>query len=452
MKGEHGRGYSRHVRNTDHQPDKVPPAVAALLAVTSIPPPKKGISSRKGRHHGERRGQQETVMALLDGRLFDETSTTSRSPLGILLSPSGELDQDEAELGGMGRQASQSAEPLSLDSVPLLETDDSSSVDSFSDPSSPQSSSEGKRGNNHRKEKSLSSPPAESCSLDHPLLGGRNPLYDPDPDGHAPEYNLPATSPSNREKARLERPVRRQSSLKSNLTASLRVLRSAAKSFSNFTTTPAIQTEDFLTRSILSISPQFTDERRPLPSDDTPTPALRRYLNPLQPSRQQYLHTPYHHLHSIPSCNNRRRSIEVRNPPCTASIQLQTYRRQLQPLPQSNNNSSCITTRSLKQQEQPENPTIYNRPREPRENSDFLRVIVLEMNMRRRGKLSDTAPGRARFVLPPRKTSLSSSSPSSSSSSSSSPVSTTSSSAGSSFLQRDLTNTAAPERWIGITA
>ncbi|KAK3061131.1 hypothetical protein LTS18_006956, partial [Coniosporium uncinatum] len=41
--------------------------------------------------------------------------------------------------------------------------------------------------------------------------------------------------------------------------------------------------------------------------------------------------------------------------------------------------------------------------REPRENSDFLRVIVLEMNMRRSGKLDGKAGGRAKVWLPPRK-------------------------------------------------
>lgn len=41
------------------------------------------------------------------------------------------------------------------------------------------------------------------------------------------------------------------------------------------------------------------------------------------------------------------------------------------------------------------------RPREPRENSDFLRVIVLEMNMRRVGKLDNTG-GRAKIWLAPR--------------------------------------------------
>lgn len=41
--------------------------------------------------------------------------------------------------------------------------------------------------------------------------------------------------------------------------------------------------------------------------------------------------------------------------------------------------------------------------REPRENSDFLRIVVLEMEMKRRGKLDAKAGSRARIWLPPRK-------------------------------------------------
>lgn len=45
---------------------------------------------------------------------------------------------------------------------------------------------------------------------------------------------------------------------------------------------------------------------------------------------------------------------------------------------------------------------MVSRQREPRENADFLRVVVLEMNMRRKGKLDDAVAGRARIWLPPR--------------------------------------------------
>ena len=45
------------------------------------------------------------------------------------------------------------------------------------------------------------------------------------------------------------------------------------------------------------------------------------------------------------------------------------------------------------------------RQREMRENPDFIRIAVMEMAMRRQGKLDDQRPGRARWALPPRKTS-----------------------------------------------
>lgn len=42
------------------------------------------------------------------------------------------------------------------------------------------------------------------------------------------------------------------------------------------------------------------------------------------------------------------------------------------------------------------------RQRDMRENSDFIRVAVMEMLMRKKGKLDDQKPGRARWALPPR--------------------------------------------------
>jgi hypothetical protein len=71
-------------------------------------------------------------------------------------------------------------------------------------------------------------------------------------------------------------------------------------------------------------------------------------------------------------------------------IQMMTYTRKRKPSPVRTVN------------EVPE-ALIGGRQREPRENGDFLRVIVLEMNMRRSGKLDPKAPGRARVWLPPRK-------------------------------------------------
>jgi len=66
------------------------------------------------------------------------------------------------------------------------------------------------------------------------------------------------------------------------------------------------------------------------------------------------------------------------------------------------------------------------RQREPRENSDFLRVIVLEMNMRRKGKLDAKSLGRARVWLPPRK--------------------------GGDKVEELSTGKDVPKRWVGISA
>ena len=43
------------------------------------------------------------------------------------------------------------------------------------------------------------------------------------------------------------------------------------------------------------------------------------------------------------------------------------------------------------------------RQRDYRENSDFIRIAVLEMLMRKNGKLDDQKPGRAKWALLPRK-------------------------------------------------
>ena len=161
--------------------------------------------------------------------------------------------------------------------------------------------------------------------------------------------------------------VTRRLNLVSNLTASLRVLKSAAKSFTALTASAASlqQPEDYLTRSILSISPQYTDERRPSPSTEVPAPAVRRYLNPWSASYDES--------------------------PCTGAVQMQTY-----------NVSGAAKTRAAAKRAEDDAAPAAARPREVRENADFLRVIVLEMNMRRGGKLSDAAHGKARYMLPPR--------------------------------------------------
>ena len=79
-------------------------------------------------------------------------------------------------------------------------------------------------------------------------------------------------------------------------------------------------------------------------------------------------------------------------------IQMQTYDRR-----NKSRNRRSKNTDPFSEAGRLQSPTPTVRQREPRENSDFLRVIVLEMNMRRVGKLDAKAVGKARIWLPPRK-------------------------------------------------
>lgn len=335
----------------------IPPAVAALLAVTAIPvAPEKGQRGSKPKRtpldiyveHTPPECSFPTPDNLFivdenvddSALIFDSVDVepvsfprySSSAALSILLSPPDDFDdKDSCSLSS------------SSESVPSLE-DDSASILSWSGPSTPVVRDKRSR---------VISPPPEDCALDHPLLFTQENMF---------ETTQVHSEASSQFTLQGFRPLL---SFKSNLTASLRALKSAAKNFSTISA-PLTQPDDFLTRSIFSNTPRFADEKRPRPSKDIPTPAIRRYLNP-GTSLMQENH-------------------------CTGAIQMQTYNR---------------VRRTPKQKPRPVQPLRTDegdtpRPREPRENSDFLRVIVLEMNMRRGGKLSETAQGRARLVLPPR--------------------------------------------------
>ena len=120
--------------------------------------------------------------------------------------------------------------------------------------------------------------------------------------------------------------------------------------------------------------------------EDTPTEAQRRYLNPTPLSfdeqeapYQLALHAPY-------------LAEPIEGAP---TIQMQTYTRGRRKSghkrgnldPQSEAGRALLGAAGVRQ-------------REPRENSDFLRVVVMEMNMKRSGKLEY---GKAKLWLPPRK-------------------------------------------------
>ena len=359
-----------------HDPTAVPTSAAAFIAITSplastlgteAPrTPRFDGGSRKTRTRDEELGISQHAM-----------SASSPRSWSMLLSPPNESDLENISIGSdITLSGASFGRSLSNESMPSLDTDYGSST-SASSISTPGTLC-GSRGGIERKPKGVCSSKIEECPLDHPLL----PLPPTEDSGLASlaiDTGLAASNPPSTR--------RRQSGFRSNLSA---LFRSAARSFSNFSA-PAISRDEYLTRSLLPISPPFTDERRPLPLLEPPDPTLRRYLNPITASPAE-LHT--HHEHA-PSQKARSQ--------CTTSIQLQTYQRTPRPSAKASAPPIFASANAAIAEAADEPFTVSSpRPRELRENSDFLRVIVLEMNMRRSGIMSETAPGKARMWLPAR--------------------------------------------------
>lgn len=365
-----------------HDPSSIPPTVAALLAVTSIPPPKSNSSAR--RRSGA--GQRLTVDAILQHTNVSEKELSlslAKSPLDFLLSPPDEQDEDDVIGSETGRESLRSTRTMSSDSVPSLDDESisESPINSLLTPNS-----RGRRSLPVRRLLSVSSARSESGSEDHPLSA-------PDMDLDELDFRVfqrPQENEEKRPEIQLEAP-RRKSAFKSNLTSSLKALRSAAWSLSSLAP-PMMLPDDFLTRSIISIDPQvpFTDERMPPLLEDTPTPALRRYLNPTTNAPIE-AHIPSSLAQTMSATK------------CTASIQMQTYKISRAA------RSTSPSVISRRTQTTPEDVFAdvatgpVARQRDMRENSDFIRIAVMEMAMRRKGKLDEQKPGRARWALPPRK-------------------------------------------------
>ncbi|CDM30711.1 hypothetical protein DTO013E5_643 [Penicillium roqueforti] len=377
---------SSHRSSSSSSSDRpIPTSFTLMLDATAIPVPRRNWTARRPRklprgNHVEdfSRMLQEDIESkeesFLDGAAY--------SPLDILLSPPDKL----LPCHDSEHESPPSVRSTSSDSIPSLDHG-LASPSSLLSPPTP---------SNHRSPPERRQPRysnCEECDLDHPLL--RNEI-----DIDELEYieikndNGPAT-PDAVPARRSASFGRLGSSFKSNLTASLRAIKSAAQSVSTFAT-PSVQTEDFLTRSLFTITPEMTDDRRPLPMQETPSPALRRYLNPspMNPTPMSPAEMYVYHDHPLDKLQTSKT--------CPVSIQMQTYRR----AGGRGNRRSHFHIASKDQKFvafDPENPPM-SRQREIRENSDFLRVVVLEMNMRRSGKLRDDIPARARIWLPARKT------------------------------------------------
>lgn len=359
-------------------PDAVPASVAALLAVTTIPPPRRGLRRSSTREQDKRM----TVESILQGQTSEKelSFNFTRGPMDVLLSPPEDLEDDDLSIGDSMIASPISIRSLSCDSVPSLA--DSISTETISSVDSPRSASRGRRVQPTRKSLTPVSSPAGERE--------EHPLYRHEVDVEELDFTIFAPASEGEEKK--GRIGMFRSAFKSNLTASLRALRNAARSFSAMNM-PSIPPEDFLTRSILTLEPNvpFTDERMPPALEEEPSAAVRRYLNPTQTSRLE--------SQASSSMTNPRGSF-------TASIQMQTYKVQRSKMTSSGTRGS----RSYGDQSARGKETVFSFPpgprqREMRENSDFIRIAVMEMSMRKNGKLDEQRPGRARWALPPRKTS-----------------------------------------------
>ena len=363
---------SRHL----HDATLVTPSKAALLAMTSIP--ERG--QRKEAGSQSRPADKSRRRIKENGMPRKSLSSTSPQTWDFLLSPpeDGELEnssfESEATLGPFA-----SLRSMSTDSMPSL-AEDGDSISSMSNPPTPRLSGNTR---SERRRQSLSTSAGEDCMLDHPLLP-----QTPKKVASIEEADHSLVQPHS------DPPSRFKTSFKSNLTASLRAIRSAARSISDFTG-PLPHRDDLLSRSVLFMDIPFTDERRPPPSLEPPDPAWRRYLNPVTLSPAEL------HFYDGEDQSS-----------CKASIQLQSYQPGARRSPNASSPPVFVSNRQERGRSQLSKnsldtedaltSSLLPRQREPRENSDFLRVIVLEMNMRKVGKLSDANPGRAKLWIPAR--------------------------------------------------
>lgn len=364
-------------KTSKHDPNALPPAVAALLAVTEIPRPRRNQFQRRSA-----KPRRISLDELVHEWKNDESlkSTYGSSPaLSVLLE---DPDSGDAPLPASAQSVPEESflytRSVSADSVPSLEADDISILSNES-LSTPESLRSRKSSSNLRKQASRSLPTAEECVLDHPLA--ETPTLDEDPDDGL------ILSPANLSRSTTPKP---KSSFKSNLTSSLQALKNAAiSSISSLTntTTPQQRTQaspmpDNVLWSHPFLFPRFSSEVRPAITG-TPTEARRRYFNPApltfeeqEAPFQLALHAPF-----------------LAEPTESApTIQLQTYGR-------------ARRKSAMKRGLDPHSEAgmallgVGVRQREVRENSDFLRVYVIETNMQRCGKLKGS---RAKIALPPR--------------------------------------------------
>lgn len=368
---------------TLHRGDALPPSVAALLAITTIPPPRP--------HQVRRRRTTGTAQVSIDELVRQWKNDDSLQP-GLASSPTMSLllesDEDEGE-EALAEEGAESRTPrtrsTSSESVPSLDADEQSLL-SVRSPSTPASLRSRRSMSNLKREKVKSSSLVEDCLDDHPLS--------PAQEAHESWDFGPSLTQTRSDVSK------GRSSLRSNLTTSLQALKNAAiSSLSSLTVSSAASMSSGRTATGSSspnlsdevlwshpfLFPRLSSEVRPTISG-TPTKAQRRYLNPMpltfeeqEEPFQRALHAPF-------------LAEKVVEAPV---IQLQSYSRGRRRASRGRVSSADSASEAGRAQLL----SSGIRQREPRENCDFLRIVVLEMNMRRSGKIE---AGRAKIWLPPR--------------------------------------------------
>ncbi|GAB7339564.1 hypothetical protein MBLNU457_6171t2 [Dothideomycetes sp. NU457] len=383
------------VSKTQHQKDALPPSVAALLAMTAIPPPRKTRTRSTPKRSLSKISIDELVQEWKQEAAV-KSSVGSHKSMEILLEDISLDDTVSLDQESINYESFSTTRSESSDSLPSLDLDDQSLVSS-SEPPTPSNvrSSRASSIGMNKKTKVRLSLPALDTSSEHPL----DPDLAVDSDVDAVS-SLAAGQP--------ETP-RQKTSFRSNITLSLQALKSRALSSlaqlhinsSGPGSDTAVQPYAFSDATLWQnpfLFPRISPEIRPQPFTGTPTKSERRYFNPTplnfdeqQGHFRQALHAPL--------------NLEGDDNEYLTMIQMKTYNRASQ-LASNKARKSTRTGGGPNPNSEAGRALAAGGPpsrqREPRENSDFLRVVVLEMNMRRGGKLEETVPGRARIWLPPR--------------------------------------------------
>lgn len=346
-------------------PKAIPPSMAALLAVASVQN-QHTLAMRRNAS-----GQFLHKESLSPDDLRYALSSSSPKSWSILQSSPDEEESKECDGDASSVTSASTIAPLS--SYRSLSSDSMPSLDMELDlesPASPNLPTPAMRLRGGFRRPKIHSPRASLSDNEHPLSPSL--LVKPDTSTQSQEnvaMNLPTRS-----SAPIPTP---RSPFQSNLTASIRLLKSAARSLSDITPT--------------NYSPDPLPRPRTVMTETTRPESIKpRVSSPLPFTNIDGLPLHLHLASPMPTL-----------PPSTASIQLMPY------VPSTLPTSAFATAPPVflpaavpSVTEELDKKVALPRPREPRENSDFLRVVVLEMNMRRVGKLA--GEGRARIWLGPR--------------------------------------------------